>query len=41
MLKDDQSLEDGERIASDLQEKLGVKQEDLLTGAYMDMLLNH
>lgn len=39
MLTDDQSLDDGEKIANDLQEKLGVKQEDLLTGAYMDMIL--
>lgn len=39
MLRDDQSLEDGEKIATDLQEKLGVKPEDLLTGAYMDMIL--
>ncbi|KAK8374860.1 hypothetical protein O3P69_017734 [Scylla paramamosain] len=39
MLNDDQSLEEGEKIALDLQEKLGVKQEDLLTGAYMDMIL--
>lgn len=39
MLNDDQSLEEGEKIAKDLQEKLGIKQEDLLTGAYMDMIL--
>ncbi|XP_045130207.1 adenylate cyclase CyaB-like isoform X1 [Portunus trituberculatus] len=39
MLNDDQSLEEGETIAKDLQEKLGVKEEDLLTGAYMDMIL--
>ncbi|KAG0725507.1 Adenylate cyclase CyaB [Chionoecetes opilio] len=38
-LRDDQSLEEGEKIAKDLQDKLEVHKEDLLTGAYMDMIL--
>ena len=39
MLKEDQTMEEGEKIASDLQEKLGIGKTDLLTGAYMDMIL--
>ncbi|KAK4306440.1 hypothetical protein Pmani_021736 [Petrolisthes manimaculis] len=40
MLQDDQTVEDGEKVAKDLMEKLGIKEEDLLKGAYMDMILN-
>ncbi|XP_071516069.1 uncharacterized protein [Panulirus ornatus] len=39
LLRDDQTVEDGEEIASDLQQKLGVEKEDLLSEAYMDMIL--
>ncbi|XP_071515604.1 uncharacterized protein [Panulirus ornatus] len=39
LLRDDQTVEDGEKIASDLQQKLGVEKEDLLSEAYMDMIL--
>lgn len=38
-LKDGQSLEEGQAIAHDLMQKLGVKDEDLLTCAYMDLIL--
>ncbi|KAG8230272.1 hypothetical protein J437_LFUL009445 [Ladona fulva] len=38
VLNDDQSAEDGQKIADSLMEKLGVKKEDLLEGAYFDML---
>ncbi|ROT75248.1 hypothetical protein C7M84_006200 [Penaeus vannamei] len=39
MLRDDQTLEEGEKIAHDLREKLGVGLDDLLSEAYMDMIL--
>ena len=39
ILKDGQSLEEGQAIAHDLMQKLGVKDKDLLTCAYMDLLL--
>nr|KAG5692346.1 hypothetical protein BaRGS_033211 [Batillaria attramentaria] len=39
-LKEGQSAEEGQVIARDLMQKLGVKDEDLLTCAYMDLLLN-
>lgn len=38
VLRDDQTSEDGERIASDLMEKLGVDKADLIAGAYTDLL---
>lgn len=38
MLRDDQSSEDGKKIASDLMEKLGVNKADLIAGAYTDLL---
>ncbi|CAJ0607713.1 unnamed protein product [Cylicocyclus nassatus] len=37
-LHDGESVADGERIADDIRQKLDVKNEDLLEGAYMDML---
>ncbi|XP_076068057.1 uncharacterized protein LOC143040675 [Oratosquilla oratoria] len=37
-LKDDETLEQGEEIAKDLMKKLGVDEDALLSGAYMDML---
>ncbi|KAJ8982971.1 hypothetical protein NQ317_001411 [Molorchus minor] len=37
-LNEDQSPTDGERIARDLMKKLGVSKEDLLSGAYTDLL---
>jgi predicted adenylyl cyclase CyaB len=38
MLREGQSDQEGEMIARDLMEILGVKPSDLLDGAYMDML---
>lgn len=38
MLNPGQSVQEGEKIANDLREKLGVEKEDLLSGAYTDML---
>ncbi|XP_046751494.1 uncharacterized protein LOC124414567 [Diprion similis] len=37
VLTDDQSLEDGQKIANELMAKLGVQQDDLIAGAYLDM----
>ncbi|MCG8465564.1 MAG: class IV adenylate cyclase, partial [Xanthomonadales bacterium] len=39
VLEDDQSLEQGEAIAQDLMQKLGIEPKDLIQGAYMDLLL--
>ncbi|XP_075989176.1 uncharacterized protein LOC142985103 [Anticarsia gemmatalis] len=38
VLKPDQTLEEGQAIAKDLQTKLGVKDEDLIACAYVDLL---
>ncbi|KAF7283271.1 uncharacterized protein LOC143190505 [Rhynchophorus ferrugineus] len=37
-LKPEQTLEDGEVIANDIMNKLGIKKEDLIQGAYADLL---
>lgn len=37
-LRDDESVSDGERVADEIRQKLGVLTEDLLEGAYMDMM---
>lgn len=39
VLQEQQSLQDGERVAQQLMGELGVKREDLLAGAYLDLLL--
>ena len=39
MLRDGQSAQDGKKIADDLMTKLEIDSKDLLSGAYMDMLL--
>ncbi|XP_021363879.1 uncharacterized protein LOC110457100 [Mizuhopecten yessoensis] len=39
MMQEGQTAEEGQKIAEDLMDKLGVKQSDLLSGAYMDMIL--
>ena len=39
VLRDDQSIEDGRKIAEDLMNKLDIREEDMITCAYMDMLL--
>lgn len=38
LLKDGQTLEEGEKIATDLMEQLGVDKSDLIEGAYRDLL---
>lgn len=38
-LRDDQTEDEGVKIANDLMEKLGIEQKDLISGAYMDMIL--
>ena len=37
-LNDSQTVEEGEKIAHDLMEQLKIEKQDLLTGAYMDMI---
>lgn len=37
-LTPEQSVEDGQKITDDLMKSLGVEEEDLLMGAYRDML---
>lgn len=39
MLKDGQTAKEGQLIAKDLMEKLGVQENDLLDCAYMDLIL--
>nr|CAD7464029.1 unnamed protein product [Timema tahoe] len=39
MLLEDQLIEDGQEIAYSLMSKLGVNKEDLIAGAYMDLIL--
>ena len=39
VLQEDQSLEDGRAIAEELMVSLGVARDELLSGAYMDMIL--
>ncbi|ELT91902.1 hypothetical protein CAPTEDRAFT_165045 [Capitella teleta] len=39
MLRPEQTLEEGDKIAKDLMDKLQIDQSQLLSGAYMDMLL--
>lgn len=38
VLRPDQTLEAGQKIAQDLQTKLGVNNEDLIECAYVDLL---
>ncbi|XP_034257039.1 uncharacterized protein LOC117654484 [Thrips palmi] len=38
-LTEEQTVEEGDRIAKDLMEKLGVSKDDLIQGAYMDHVL--
>ncbi|KAM8883752.1 uncharacterized protein ACB058_000184 isoform 2-T2 [Synchiropus picturatus] len=40
VMRPDQSVEEGQQVAEQLMEQLGVSQESLVTGAYMDLLLN-
>lgn len=38
MLTEEQTLEEGDKIAQDLLEKLNIPKTDLICGAYMDWL---
>lgn len=38
-MREDQALREGEEIANDLMKKLGISDKDLVTGAYMDLIL--
>ncbi|XP_033991666.1 uncharacterized protein LOC117487123 isoform X2 [Trematomus bernacchii] len=40
VMRPEQTVEDGQKVAEDLMEKLGVSKQSLVTGAYMDLLLN-
>ncbi|KFM60157.1 hypothetical protein X975_02024, partial [Stegodyphus mimosarum] len=40
MLNEEQTLEEGQLIANDLMEKLDVANDDLISGSYIDMLVN-
>ncbi|XP_029283883.1 uncharacterized protein LOC115006017 isoform X2 [Cottoperca gobio] len=39
VMRPEQTVEDGQQVAEGLMEKLGVSQESLVTGAYVDLLL--
>ncbi|TKS90427.1 hypothetical protein D9C73_024559 [Collichthys lucidus] len=39
VMRPEQTVEEGQQVAEDLMEKLGVSKESLVTGAYMDLLL--
>ncbi|XP_076015913.1 adenylate cyclase CyaB-like [Genypterus blacodes] len=39
VMRSEQSVEDGQQVAQDLMEQLGVSEDSLVTGAYMDLLL--
>nr|XP_046234584.1 uncharacterized protein LOC124053462 isoform X2 [Scatophagus argus] len=40
VMRPEQTVEEGQQVAEDLMEKLGVSKESLVTGAYMDLILN-
>lgn len=40
-MKDGQSMEEGQSIANDLLDKLGVEESDLIPCAYMDLILKN
>lgn len=40
-LRDGQTVEEGHKISQDLMVRLGVREEDLVTGAYMDHILRN
>ncbi len=39
VMKDGQTVAEGQKIAEDLMAKLGISEDSLVTGAYMDLLL--
>lgn len=39
VLTEEQAAEDGERVARQLMKELGIEEEDLISGAYLDLLL--
>lgn len=39
VLRPEQSVEDGQRVARELLRELGVQEQDLICGAYLDLLL--
>ncbi|XP_033639558.1 uncharacterized protein LOC117300016 [Asterias rubens] len=39
VMKQDQSIEEGTKIADNLMEELGIQPSDLISGAYMDLIL--
>lgn len=39
VMRPEQTVEDGQKVAEDLMEKLGVSKESLVMGAYMDLIL--
>ncbi|KAM6287633.1 uncharacterized protein M6G45_000120 [Spheniscus humboldti] len=39
VLTEEQTVEDGERVACQLMKELGIEEEDLISGAYLDLLL--
>ena len=40
-MKDGQTVEEGQQIAEDLMAKLQINKEDLIQGAYLDLLLSN
>lgn len=38
-MKEGQTVDEGQRIADDLMNKLGISKSDLISGAYIDMIL--
>jgi adenylate cyclase class IV len=40
-MKDGQSVEEGQAIANDLMTKLDIQESDLISGAYMDLILKN
>ncbi|PKU28596.1 c-jun-amino-terminal kinase-interacting protein 2 [Limosa lapponica baueri] len=39
VLTEEQTVEDGERVAQQLMKELGIEEQDLISGAYLDLLL--
>jgi adenylate cyclase class IV len=40
VLEEEQSVEEGQKIADELMERLGINSIDLIVGAYMDLIRN-